>query len=110
MTYATMELLEITSRTYLHYSVSVIRCMRTVSAIEGLPDAEARTDRGEGEGHDGNVLRAGQGQPTAGGHAQAQEHLPQPRRGGLRGGPGASQADKSAAKNVGRAYRQGPRY
>lgn len=73
-----------------------------VSGVTGLPNAKTRTDRGEGERHDGDVLRTGQGQPPAGRHLQAQEHLPKSRRGGLRCGASASQADQGAAKNVNR--------
>lgn len=86
-----------------HVNLS-IRRMQTVSGIEGLPDAETRANRGEGEGHDGDVLCTGQSHPTAGGHPETQKHLPQPCRGGLRRGPGASQANQKTrdAKNVDR--------
>jgi len=78
--------------------------MQTVSGIEGLPDAETRANRGERKGYNGNVLCIGQSHSTTRGHPQTQEHLPQPRRGGLRCGPGASQANQKArdAKNVDR--------
>lgn len=78
--------------------------MWIVSRIEGLSDTETRANRGEGEGHDGDVFCIGQSHSTTGGHSQTQEHLPQPRCSGLWCGPGASQANQKAgnAKNVDR--------
>lgn len=78
-----------------------------VFGVEGLPDAEARANRGEGEGYDGDVLCTGQGNPTARRYPQAQEHLSQPRRRRLRSGSGASQADQKAgvAENLDRRDR-----
>lgn len=78
--------------------------MCAVFGVEGLPDAETWANRGEREGHDGDVFRAGQGNPAARGHPQAQEYLSKPRRGRLRGGSSASQANQetSATKNVDR--------
>lgn len=73
-----------------------------VLGIAGLPDAEARANRGEGQGNDGNVFRAGQTDPATRGYCQTQKYMSQPRRGSLRSGAGPPQTNKEAsvAKNV----------
>lgn len=77
-----------------------------VSGVKRLPDAETWANRSEGKGHNGDIFCAGKKHHAARGYPQTQEHLPQSRRGGLRGGSSAPQTNQktSDAKNVDRVF------